>query len=113
MLALDISSVTSGPPMNDVITTTEPTTISIAGAKIELSDRGRGAPILFLHSSHGLTGADRFLDLLAKNRRVIAPSHPGFGRSALPDWLDSVEDIAHITLELMDRLELKTVDLVG
>ena len=35
---------------------------------------------------------------------MIAPSHPGFGKSSLPDWLDSVDDIAHIYLELMDRL---------
>ena len=99
--------------MNDVSTTTQPTTISIAGADIEVLDRGQGAPILFLQSSQGITPAEKFLGLLAKNRRVIAPSHPGFGRSTLPDWLDNVEDIAHIYLELMDRLNLNNVDLVG
>jgi pimeloyl-ACP methyl ester carboxylesterase len=31
----------------------------------------------------------------------------------LPDWLDSVDDIAHLYLELLDRLNLDTVDLVG
>ncbi len=45
--------------------------------------------------------------------RVIAPSHPGFGRSSLPDWLDSVDDIAHVYLELMDRLGLTRADVVG
>jgi pimeloyl-ACP methyl ester carboxylesterase len=100
--------------MNDAsTTTTQPTTISIAGADIEVLDRGQGAPILFLQSSQGITAAERFIELLAKNRRVIAPSHPGFGRSTLPDWLDSVEDIAHIYLELMDRLKLDNIDLVG
>ena len=54
-----------------------------------------------------------FLDLLAKDRRVVAPSHPGFGKSSLPDWLDSVDDIAHIYLELMDRMRLTRTDLVG
>ena len=44
---------------------------------------------------------------------MIAPSHPGFGKSSLPDWLDSVDDIAHIYLELMDRLGLTRTDLVG
>jgi pimeloyl-ACP methyl ester carboxylesterase len=99
--------------MNDVATTTKPTTISIAGADLEILDRGSGAPILFLQSSQGITAAEPFLGLLAKNRRVIAPSHPGFGHSTLPDWLDSVEDIAHIYLELMDRLNLNNLDLVG
>ena len=44
---------------------------------------------------------------------MIAPSHPGFGKSSLPDWLDSMDDIAHIYLELMDRLGLTRTDLVG
>src|SRR6516165_1383537 len=50
---------------------------------------------------------------LARERRIVAPSHPGFGRSSLPDWLDSVDDIAHIYLELMDRLGLSRTDIVG
>jgi pimeloyl-ACP methyl ester carboxylesterase len=99
--------------MNDVTHTAEPTTIPIAGIDIEVFDQGRGAPILFLHGSQGVMPADRFLGLLAKTRRVIAPSHPGFGRSGLPDWLDSVDDIAHIYLELMARLDLNSVDLIG
>jgi pimeloyl-ACP methyl ester carboxylesterase len=44
---------------------------------------------------------------------VIAPSHPGFGKSSLPDWLDSIDDIAHVYLELMDRLSLARADVVG
>jgi pimeloyl-ACP methyl ester carboxylesterase len=99
--------------MNDVSAPSEPRTITIAGASIEISDRGKGPPILFLHSSQGVAPAGAFLDLLAKTHRVIAPSHPGFGRSALPDWVDSVDDIAHIYLELMDRLDLRSVDLIG
>src|SRR4029078_1671924 len=99
--------------MNDVAKTAKPTTIAIAGADLEILDRGSGAPILFLQSSQGITAAEPFLGLLAKSRRVIAPSHPVFGRSTLPDWLDSVEDIAHIYLELMDRLDLNNLDLVG
>jgi pimeloyl-ACP methyl ester carboxylesterase len=51
--------------------------------------------------------------LLAPRRRVIAPSHPGFGRSSLPDWLDSVDDIAHVYLELLDRLALTRTDVIG
>jgi pimeloyl-ACP methyl ester carboxylesterase len=99
--------------MNDVTTATPSKTISIAGVDLEVLDRGTGAPILFLQSSQGMTPSERFLSLLSKNQRVIAPSHPGFGRSTLPDWLDSVEDISHIYLELMDRLNLSNVDLVG
>ena len=51
--------------------------------------------------------------LLAQRRRVIAPSHPGFGASGLPLWLDTIDDIAHLYLELMDRRGLARVDVVG
>lgn len=88
-------------------------TLTVAGAEIELFEGGSGAPVLFLHSGQGVTAGDPFLALLVRQRRVIAPSHPGFGKSALPDWLDSVDDIAHIHLELMDRLELSHVDIIG
>jgi pimeloyl-ACP methyl ester carboxylesterase len=50
---------------------------------------------------------------LVARRRLVAPSHPGFGRSSLPDWLDHVDDIAHLYLELMDRLGLERCDVVG
>lgn len=88
-------------------------TLTIAGAEIELFEGGSGAPVLFLHGASGVTAGDPFLALLAQHRRVIAPSHPGFGRSALPDWLDGVDDIAHIHLELMDRLGLAKSDVIG
>ena len=88
-------------------------TISIAGVDLELVERGQGDPILYLHGGGGIASDTGFLDMLARERRVIAPSHPGFGKSSLPDWLDSVDDIAHIYLELMDRLGLARADLVG
>ena len=87
--------------------------ISIAGIELEVLERGQGKPILYLHGGAGIGRDTLFIDLLAKGRRVIAPSHPGFGKSSLPDWLDSVDDIAHIYLELMDRLGLTRTDLVG
>jgi pimeloyl-ACP methyl ester carboxylesterase len=87
--------------------------ISIAGIELEMLERGRGAPILYLHGGAGIGPDLAFIELLARERRVIAPSHPGFGKSSLPDWLDSIDDIAHIYLELMDRLALVHTDVVG
>jgi len=87
--------------------------ISIAGIELEMLERGQGAPLLYLHGGAGIGIDGAFLDLLAKERRVIAPSHPGFGKSSLPDWLDSIDDIAHVYLELMDRFALTRIDLIG
>jgi pimeloyl-ACP methyl ester carboxylesterase len=87
--------------------------VKVAGIEIELYDGGVGAPLLFLHSAQGFDAGHPFVALLAKQRRVIAPAHPGFGKSGLPDWVDSVDDIAHVYLELMGQLGLDRVDLVG
>ena len=74
---------------------------------------GQGRPLLFLHSGEGLHPERAWLDALAKTFRVIAPCHPGWGRSSLPDWFGSVDDIAYLYLDLADKLDLKDAVLVG
>jgi pimeloyl-ACP methyl ester carboxylesterase len=87
--------------------------ISLANIDLELIDRGRGEPLLYLHGGAGIAVDLAFLELLGRDRRLISPSHPGFGKSSLPDWLDSIGDIVHAYLELMDRLDLGRIDIVG
>jgi len=99
--------------MNEAVRGSSPHRLTIAGIDLEYLDRGRGAPLLYLHGGAGIAADHAFIDRLAGQRRVIAPSHPGFGTSGLPDWLDSVDDIAHVHLELLDRLKLDVVDVVG
>jgi pimeloyl-ACP methyl ester carboxylesterase len=99
--------------MNEAARNATSNRLTIAGIEIELLDRGSGAPVLYLHGGAGIRADLPFIELLAKTHRVIAPSHPGFGTSTLPDWLDSVDDVAHVHLELLDHLGLRNVDLVG
>ncbi|HEV8013887.1 MAG TPA: alpha/beta fold hydrolase [Stellaceae bacterium] len=87
--------------------------LKLGAVELELHETGDGPPLLFLHSGQGFAPDHPFVAMLGKHYRVIAPSHPGFGYSSLPDWLDSIDDVAHIHLELMDRLDLKRVTLVG
>ena len=89
------------------------TVVAIAGCEIELHEAGAGPPLLFLHAANGFRPVDPYVTSLSAIRRVIFPSHPGFGGSALPGWVDCVDDIAHMYLELMDRLGLAKVDLIG
>lgn len=87
--------------------------VKVADVELELFDEGHGRPLLFLHGDIGFQSHQPFVAPLSSARRVLAPSHPGFGNSALPDWLDSVDDIAHLYLELMDVLKLDDLDVVG
>ena len=87
--------------------------VTIANCELEIHEGGEGAPLLFLHPGGGFDANDPYVGLLSAHRRVIAPSHPGFGASQLPGWIDHVDDIAHIYLELMDRMGLDRIDLMG
>src|SRR3984885_8786078 len=91
------------------------TKAKVANVELELFDSGETAeqPTLFLHGGGGFNERQPFVAPLAEKRRFVAPSHPGFGASSLPDWLDSGDDIAHLHLELLDLLKLDRVDLVG
>jgi pimeloyl-ACP methyl ester carboxylesterase len=87
--------------------------IAIAGVSLDLEERGEGRPLLFLHPGEGLGPHREWLDLLARQHRVIAPHHPGWGNSALPNWLSTVDDLAYLYLDLAATLELRDAVLVG
>jgi pimeloyl-ACP methyl ester carboxylesterase len=94
------------------------TIMKIAGIDLEVLDSGDGTaakskPLLFLHSGMGYDPWKPFVEGIAKRRRVIAPSHPGFGKSSLPEWLDSIDDIAYLYLELLDRLGVEQADMIA
>ena len=51
--------------------------------------------------------------MLSAGCHVIAPEHPGFGRSEMPSWLSSVSDLAFFYLDVLSALDLRSVHLVG
>src|SRR5438045_1843356 len=78
-------------------------TIDLAGISLDVWEGGDGPPLLFLHGAGGFRADHPFVAKLARYRRITAPSHPGFGVSSLPNWIDRPEDIAHVYLDLLDR----------
>jgi pimeloyl-ACP methyl ester carboxylesterase len=86
--------------------------IEVAGCRLSYQEAGAGPTILYLH---GISGSawPPLLDGLAAHHRVIAPEHPGFGRSAIPDWMMSVGDVAFFYLDFLRALDLRDVHLVG
>ena len=87
--------------------------ISVCGVSLQLEEQGQGRPLLFLHPGDGLQPNRPWFDALARNHRVIAPHHPGFGGSALPDWIGTVDDLAYLYLDLAAALRLENAVLVG
>ncbi|HTI84580.1 MAG TPA: alpha/beta hydrolase [Acetobacteraceae bacterium] len=87
--------------------------MAIAGVELELFEFGNGPPMLFLHGANGFAPEHPYVPMLSERHRLIAPSHPGFGNSSLPDWIDAVDDVAYIYLELLHRLGIDQLDVIG
>jgi len=87
-----------------------------AGIPLEITEAGHGRQLLFLHGGHPSGRLDpqaRLVEALADNFRFIAPTHPGFGTTAAPPQLTTVDDLAYLYLDLLDALDLRDVVLVG
>jgi pimeloyl-ACP methyl ester carboxylesterase len=54
-----------------------------------------------------------FLDLLGRGFEIIAPSHPGFGLSPRPAEFETVYDLVHLYLDVLEALPYEKVALVG
>lgn len=87
--------------------------VEVAGARIHLPSRGEGAAILSLHSVEGNLGFLPYLDALAQSACVYAPTHPGYGTSERPEWLETISDLARFYLWMLQELGLDRVHLIG
>jgi pimeloyl-ACP methyl ester carboxylesterase len=87
--------------------------ITVSGVRVEMVEKGRGRPLLFLHPGIGLDPAAPVLDRLAEGARVIAPSHPGFGGSDQPRAFTTIDDLAYFYLDLLDQLDFTDTIVVG
>lgn len=80
---------------------------------VEYAERGAGKPVLVSHGIlHGCDGGLLSVRTLIPDRRVIAPSRFGYLGSALPAAATPA-DQADAFAELLDRLDVERVDVVG
>ncbi len=71
---------------------------------LDLLRRGSGRPILLVHGINPVSPKAPFVELLAAQGEVVAPSLPGFGNSPLPDDCDTMYDLVHVCLDVLDAL---------
>lgn len=87
--------------------------LSVGEVELELLEGGHGEPVLVLHGMSGLNEWQPYQAELARNFHVLSPSHPGFGHSSRPDWMDTIGDVAYFYQDVMEALDLNHVHLVG
>lgn len=84
----------------------------INGIKTVVYSIGSGPEFVFMHGTGTFTGF-AFARALAQRRKVIIPYNPNFGESGDDPGLDTIEDYVLHSMDLFDRLGLKTFDLGG
>jgi pimeloyl-ACP methyl ester carboxylesterase len=87
--------------------------LSVRGTPVQMLQDGAGPPLLFLHGAGGAGRWLAFQERLAKDHTVYFPSHPGHGGSPAAEWIEHISDLAFHYLDLLDRLGLERVHLVG
>lgn len=87
--------------------------IVVEGHSVEAWRGGTGKPIVFLHGGGVFSQNTPFLELLAARWSVLSPRHPGFGGSAQPATIRTIDDLAYFYLDMLDALDLEDVVLVG
>jgi pimeloyl-ACP methyl ester carboxylesterase len=87
--------------------------LTVGDMELEVIRRGTGQPVLLLHGMQNVDPQAPFLDLLSKRAAIIAPSHPGFGHSPRPQGFDTVYDLVHLYLEMIESLPYERLTLMG
>ncbi len=88
-------------------------TVEVGGVKLGVRRHGDGAPLVILYGDQLDTQVPPFDDVMARRFRAVAPSLPGVNRSELPDWIEDMEDLAFLGLDLLEGLDAGPVDVIG
>jgi pimeloyl-ACP methyl ester carboxylesterase len=84
--------------------------------ELEVLRRGAGSggtKLLLVYGINPISPRAPFLDLLAEHGEIIAPSHPGFGNSPLPADFDTMYDLVHLYLGVLDAVPTEKVTILG
>jgi pimeloyl-ACP methyl ester carboxylesterase len=87
--------------------------LELDGGRVHLLRGGSGEPVLFLHAAGGAGEWHEFHALLSEHFDVIAPDHPGFGKSDDFPHLTAIDDLVYHYLDLLDNLGLDRPHVVG
>ena len=92
---------------------TEPDWIDVGGLQVAYRRKGTGEPTLFLHGAGFTRQWWPFHEAMSETVDVIAPEHPGYGETEMPEWLDGFDDLVIHYDQLLGAFELDKVHLVG
>ena len=87
--------------------------VDVGGSRLHILKGGSGEPLLVLHGAGGNLGWLRYAQVLAEKYTVHIPSHPGYGQSERPRWLETVTDLACFYTWFMEQEGLNGARAIG
>ncbi len=87
--------------------------IRVGDLDLEIVRGGSGRPLLVLHEELGYPGWMRWQTALVRDRTLLIPMHPGFGRTARLDWITSVRDLSAFYGRVLRENRLAPLDVIG
>ena len=87
--------------------------VDVGGTKVHTMKGGSGEPLLLLHGAGGNNGWLKSIDALAEKYTIYYPSHPGYGKSERPEWLETIPDMAAFYTWYLETLGLEGIRAVG
>lgn len=87
--------------------------VKVADTELYLLKGGTGVPMLVLHGVEGFEGWLQFHSALAERATVYVPSHPGYGQTPCPEWLETIVHQAIFYHWFLQEQALGPVDVVG
>ena len=88
-------------------------TITVAGADLVMIKGGLGKPVLILHEELGYPGWMQWNEALAKERTLLIPLQPGFGRTPRLEWIRSYRDLGGFYAMVVREMKLDPVDVIA
>ncbi len=85
----------------------------VDGLTVRVDERGSGRPMFVLHGGGGPQTVLGLASALSTHAHVLTPTHPGFAGEPRPEWFDSIDDLALAYLDLLERLDLHDVLVIG
>ncbi len=87
--------------------------VQVGDSKVHLLKGGSGEPLLLLHGAGGNRGWLGYVQALSDQFTVYAPSHPGFGQSDRPEWLETIPDLASFYTWFLEQQGLEGIRVIG
>jgi pimeloyl-ACP methyl ester carboxylesterase len=88
-------------------------TLRVGSSGLTVVQGGTGQPVLVLHEELGDPGWLRWHTELSRNRTLMIPQHPGFGKSPQVKWIRNIRDLACFYARFIREQGLTPIDVIG